>query len=100
MKRAKEIEGRKCPKCGSIDGQKSRGLNRSGTQRCECKKCNISYTLNPKTREYSEAVREIALREYFMGISARGVGKIHRMSKSNVIRWVKKTGGAVDKSEN
>jgi len=99
MKRTKEIEGRKCPKCGSTDEQRNSGLNRSGTQRCTCKKCNIMYTFNPKTREYSEAVREIAMREYFMGISARGVGKIHRMSKANVLRWVKKTRGDVDKPE-
>ncbi len=42
------IGRKKCPKCGK---------NRSETQRCKCKECNIIYTITPKKREYSEETK-------------------------------------------
>jgi len=53
--------------------------------------------LEPKSRAYSEELRQIAIKEYMMGVSGRGVGKIHGMSGNNVYRWIKKTGAGVDK---
>jgi len=97
MKKTKIIEGRICPKCGSASNQKNAGVNRSGTQRCYCKECNIYYTLNPKRRAYPEEVRMQALRIYYSGVSGRGVGKVMKMSKANIFNWVKKTGRGVDK---
>ena len=84
-------EARRCPKCGRIESQVNAGFNRSGTQRCLCRSCNYKYTLNPKTREYPEEVRKNAMRIYYSGVSARGVGKILNMSKANVLKWIKKT---------
>jgi transposase-like protein len=98
MKKAKEIAGRKCPKCGAVDKQVKAGFQQTGEQRCICKHCNYKYNLNPKGNGYSEEVRRIAIREYYSGISARGVGKIHNMSKANVLNWIKKTERGVDKS--
>jgi len=65
-----------------------------------CKKCNIYYTMNPKSCAYPEEVRQQAMRIYYTGVSGRGVGKVLKMSKSNVFNWIKKTGGGVDKSGN
>jgi len=90
-------EGKVCPKCGSIEMQSNAGYNRSGTRRCQCFKCKYKYTLNPKSRAYPEDLREIAIKEYLMGVSGRGVGKIHGMSGNNVYNWIKKNGGSVDK---
>jgi transposase len=35
-------------------------------------------------------VRELAIKEFYAGISGRGVGKIHGMSGNNVYNWLKK----------
>jgi transposase-like protein len=97
MKKTKIIEGRTCPKCGSCENQANYGFNESGTQRCKCKVCNITYTLAPKNKAYSEEVRKTAIKTYYSGVSGRGVGKLLGMSKANVYNWIKKTGQSVDK---
>jgi transposase-like protein len=97
MRKPTIVEGRNCPKCGSAEKQLNSGYNRSGTQRCKCKDCNIHYTLNPKTKAYSEEVRNTAIKTYYSGVSGRGVGKLYGMSKANVYNWIKKTERSVDK---
>jgi transposase-like protein len=84
MKKTTIISGRHCPKCKSEENQASFGYNKSGTQRCRCKICNITYTLNPKTKAYDEEIRNRAIKTYYSGVSGRGVGKIFGMSKANV----------------
>lgn len=91
MRKAKEVEGRQCPKCGSEENQTNYGLNRSGTQRCKCNSCKQTYTLNPKSRAYSQEIREQAIKTYYSGVSGRGVGALFGMGKENVYRWIKKT---------
>jgi transposase len=49
------------------------------------------YTLDPKTKAYSEEVRQSAIKTYYSGVSGRGVGKLLGMSKANVYNWIKKT---------
>lgn len=88
----------KCPKCGKEENQIKAGYTKFGTRRGYCKECKYKYTINPKRREYPEELRNLAIKEYMMGISARGVGKIHGMSGNNVIYWIKKNGRGVDKS--
>ena len=100
MQVTKIIEGRVCPKCGNTKDQRNNGHNRSGTQRVQCKACKFYYTLNPKNRAYSEEKRKDALRIYYSGVSARGVAKILKMHKSNVLNWIKKNPSDVDKSPN
>ncbi len=90
MKVLKEIAERKCPICGKTTNQMNAGKNRSGTQKCFCKDCKKYYTLNPKTREYSEEIKEQAIKTYYSGTSGRGVGKIFSFSKANVYNWIKK----------
>lgn len=98
MKKAKVIEGRKCPKCGAVINQINAGYNERGTQRCLCKDCNYKYTLTPKSHEYPEEIQKLAIRMYYSGVSGRGVGKILKMHHANVYRWIKKTERSVDKS--
>ena len=90
MKKAKEVAGRKCPICGRNENQVSAGKNRSGTQRCFCKECKKYYTLDPKTREYPEEIRQQAIKTFYAGASGRGVGKVFGFSKANVYNWIKK----------
>lgn len=89
MRTAKKVAGRNCPICGETQHQVNAGKNRSGSQRCFCKKY---YTLNPKTREYPEEVRQQAIKTFYAGASGRGVGKVFGFSKSNVYNWIKKNG--------
>jgi transposase-like protein len=91
MRRATEEGNKICPKCGRTEKQQKKGYNRSGTQRCICKECNITYTINPKRHEYSEETKELALKAYYSGASGRGVGRLLHMSKANVYNWIKKT---------
>ena len=91
MRKTTINENRKCPKCNSIENQANFGFNKSGTQRCKCKSCNITYTLEPKRRAYSEEVRNSAMKIYYSGVSGRGVGKVFGMSKANVYNWIKKS---------
>lgn len=97
MKKIKIIQERKCTKCGSVENQINKGFNLSNTQKCFCKNCNSHYTLNPKTRAYPDEIRKLAIKEYYAGVTGRGVGKIHGFNKANVFNWLKKTGDTVDK---
>jgi len=47
--------------------------------------------LHPKTRKYSEAVRQQAIKTFYAGASSRGVGKLFGCSKANVYNWIKKS---------
>lgn len=98
METTTQKENRKCPKCGNASQQRNFGFNRSGTQRVQCYACKCTYTLNPKTRIIPDEIRKIALREYYSGVSGRGVGKIHNMHKNNVYNWIKKNRSDMDKS--
>ncbi len=85
-------KSRICPKCGSETGQVKKGYNRSGTQRCLCRKCGATYTINPKQRAYPEETRKLAIKMFYSGVSGRGVGKVLGMNKANVYNWIKKNG--------
>ena len=94
MKKVRANENRRCPKCGESERQTNAGFNRSGTQRCYCNDCKYKYTLNPKTIEYSEGIKESAIKSYYSGASGRATGRLYQMSHQNVIRWIKKMGPA------
>jgi transposase-like protein len=57
-----------------------------------CKECGVTYTLDPKRKEYPAETRNLAMKMFYSGVSGRGVGKILGMSKANVYNWVKKNG--------
>ena len=90
MRKITISEEKRCPKCVKIENQVKIGYNRSGTQRCKCKECGISYTIDPKKREYPEETRQLAIKMYYSGASGRAIGKILGMSKANVYNWIKK----------
>ena len=92
MEKKKENTVKKCPNCGDEKKQNKMGYNRSGTQRCRCRECGVTYTINPKKREYSEETKLQAIKMYYSGVSGRGVGKFFGMSKANVYNWIKKNG--------
>jgi len=97
MKTSKTDLNQVCPKCGIVGNQKKGGFSSAGTQRYICKHCKGSYSLDPKTRAYSEEIRETAMKVYCSGVSGRGVGKVFGMSKANIYNWIKKNRDCVDK---
>lgn len=99
MKKAVKITSAICPICGAKDNIVGYGFNRSGTQRCRCNVCKKIFTDNPKRHAYPDEIKKQAIKIYYSGVSGRGVGKIFGMGKENVVRWIKKTGNSVDKSE-
>lgn len=98
MREAKEIAGKKCPNCGRTEKHVNAGKNRSGTQRCFCNECKKYYTIDPKTREYTEEIRQQAIKTFYAGASGLGVGKVFGFSKANVYNWIKKTAQNHDSS--
>ncbi len=80
-----ETNEKKCPHCGKKMKQQKMGSNHSGTQRFLCGWCGKTYTPEPKTREYSEEIKEQALKMYYSGVSANQVGKAFNMNKGNVL---------------
>jgi len=90
MKEPTDNEVRRCPKCGKTEEQVKRGLNRSGTRRCMCKECNIRYTIDPKTREYPEETKTLALKLLVSGMSSNAIGQVLEMNHQNAHRWAKK----------
>ena len=86
-----------CPVCGCRGNQSKKGYNRSGTQRCICKECGATHTLNPKQREYSKETKEAAIKAYYSGATGREVGRLFGMSKANVYNWIKKNHGECGK---
>jgi transposase-like protein len=89
MKKIKETADKKCPECGKTRNQILKGRNSSGTQRCYCKDCGRTYTLEAKRSAYDEETRKQALKIYYSGVSGRKVGKLLGMSKANVYNWIK-----------
>lgn len=87
---------RKCPKCGSTEGQMNAGYSKTGAQRCLCGKCKSKYTLDPK---YNDELREEAVRLYKSGMNGREVGRILNISKTSVYNWTKKLNNDSNKIE-
>ena len=91
MKTKNETTHPKCPNCKDETKQNKKGFTRAGSQRYICRECGVTYTPNPKKKEYTEEERLQAIKLYYSGVSGRGVGKLMGMSKANVYNWIKKT---------
>ena len=55
------------------------------------------YTLESKTKAYTEEIRDSAIKTYYTGVSGRQIGILFGMSKANVYNWIKKNGSGMDK---
>jgi transposase-like protein len=84
----------------SEKGQHKHGVTPYGTQRILCYGCGKQYTLNPKTRGYSQEKQRKAMQLLVEGMSGRAIGRKMGMSKANVYNWAKTPPSGVDKSEN
>ncbi|MDR1409153.1 MAG: hypothetical protein LBJ12_02545 [Oscillospiraceae bacterium] len=56
-----------------------------------CAICKKYRTVDPKTREIPDELKQQATKAYFEGLSDRAAGRLYGMSKANVLNWIKKT---------
>ena len=76
-----------CPHC-QTDTLIKAGLNRSSSQRYQCKVCKHYVTLEPKPNGYAEAARRQALQLYLEGNGLRRIGRILDVAHQTVANWV------------
>ena len=76
-----------CPLC-QTDTLIKAGLNRSGSQRYQCKVCKHYTTPAPKPNGYADATRRQALRLYLEGNGLRRIGRILEVAHPTVANWV------------
>jgi len=77
-----------CRYCQNQTGQIKSGRNRSGTQRFMCRGCGKTSTPEPKSRGYSEGMREKAVRMYVEGNNFRRIGRLLNVNYQSVVNWV------------
>lgn len=76
-----------CPHCQTNTLIKA-GLNRSGSQRYQCKVCKHYVTLEPKPNGYTDATRRQAVQLYLEGSGLRRIGRILDVAHQTVANWV------------
>ena len=78
-----------CPHCGSSDLTKY-GIAPNRKQKYRCRSCGRQSRANPQSTGYSPGRREEILRAYQERSSLRGLERTFGISRSTVIRWLKK----------
>jgi transposase-like protein len=84
-----------CPRCGASDRQNKHTANPSGSARFRCRRCGKTYTPQPTKYQYTEEERSQAIKSYYECKSGRAVGRLMKMDKSNVVRWIKERTAAM-----
>lgn len=79
-----------CPKCKSSQSKKN-GYRR-GKQSYRCKNCGSQYVENPKSRAYSNEVKQLCLKMYLNGMGFRAIARVTEIDHATVINWVKEKG--------
>ena len=75
---------KQCLYCQATTRQIKAGLNRTGSQRFQCRECNRHYTPEPNRNGYPEAVRL-----YLEGTNQRRIGRILSVNHQSVANWIK-----------
>lgn len=78
-----------CPYCQATTRQIKAGLNRTGSQRFQCRDCSRHYTPEPKLNGYPDALRQQAVRLYLEGTNQRRIGRILSVNHQSVANWIK-----------
>lgn len=80
-----------CPYCGTEDGVRRYGCNRSGSERCYCNGCRRAFTLNPKSRALSEEKAAMIGRALLEKTPLIGICRTFKVSPNTVYALLKKT---------
>ena len=80
-----------CPHCGTGEGVRRYGCNRSGSERCYCNECRRAFTLNPKSRALSEDKAAMITRALLEKTPLIGICRTFKVSPNTVYALLKKT---------
>jgi len=83
----------KCYHCGS-EHIKKNGFAPNGKQKYKCKDCGKASRENPVAKGYSEQKQEEILKSYQERSSLRGLTRTFGVSKTTVLKWLKKKSDA------
>lgn len=83
------MENISCPHCQTSEQQTRAGLNRSGTPRFRCGKCQRYHTPHPRGRGYPEALRQEALEAHAAGVPLRRIARLLGVNHQSVVNWVR-----------
>jgi len=83
-----------CPRCGSGEYKKN-GIVKE-RQRYECKQCGRNYTVQKRSGEIPEEIRQQAQDMYLEGLGFRAIGRILKVSHTAVYYWIKQAGKALE----
>ena len=75
-----------CNKCNSNTNQIKKGKTPCGSQRFYCKICDNKYT--PIKKGWNLETKQMAVKTYLEGKSARKVGKLFGMDGNTIKAWV------------
>ena len=65
-------------------------------QRYKCKQCGRNYTVQKRSGEIPEEIRQQAQDMYLEGLGFRAIGRILKVSHTAVYYWIKQAGKALD----
>jgi transposase len=77
-----------CPHCQAQDQTVKAGRTKAGSQRYHCKRCQRTYTPEPKASGYEETVRQQAVRLVADGMNYRRAARQLGVNHQSVINWV------------
>ncbi len=82
----------RCKKCTSTNVKKN-GVTAAGRQKYHCKACGIYTTTAEAARE--RAIKEALVEQLHLErVSQRGIARVTGMSRSTIIKWLKKRSSA------
>ncbi len=79
-----------CPHCQEADPVVRYGTNRSGTQRLLCKRCERTFTPQPKDRSLTPEKEEQITAALTERLSQRAIARVLRVSRDTIRRTAKK----------
>jgi transposase-like protein len=83
-----------CPHCQRAQNVVRFGKTEAGTQRAQCKDCNKTFALNPKSRAVTAAKEAAIERHLSERTSIRGICRALKVSPNTVYATLKKSRGA------
>ena len=78
-----------CPHCHQADRQVKAGLS-AGIQRYKCSFCQRRYTVDSRSRGYSETLRQQATALYEQGKKIREISRQLKVNHQSVANWVRR----------
>jgi transposase-like protein len=80
-----------CPYCQKSATVVRFGYNRSGTYRCLCEDCNMTFTPEPRSNRLSKEKEELIERALEERLSIEAIARLLKVAKKTVYKVLKKS---------